>query len=124
MNRTPHRFLPASLLLAALLSACSYFSQTPDADLVSRVHREVPIGMSTDDAELKLGAMDFSCSAQRGAYTDEQGKDHEDAHYMRCLRKPARIGFACENRDQVIMVPSPTGKVSSVDVIRGPNCQP
>jgi hypothetical protein len=115
--------LYAALPLAATLAACSYFSQTPDVDLVARIHREIAPGMTTDEAELKLGALDFSCGEQRGAYTDERGTDHENAHYLRCLRKPPRIGFACENRDQVIIVPSATGKVTSVDVIRGPDCQ-
>ncbi|WP_028081372.1 hypothetical protein [Solimonas soli] len=122
MNRT---LLPM-LLLPLALGACSYFSQTPDSALVTRVHQEIPVGVSTDDAEIKLGAMDFACSPvlKHGAYTDERGVDHENARYMQCLRKPSRIGFACENRDQVLIVPTADGKVGSIDVIRGPNCQP
>jgi len=120
MNRT---LLP--LFLLPLVAACSYFSQTPDSALVERVHREIPVGMSTDDAEIKLGAMDFACSAtlKHGAFTDEHGVEHENQRYMQCLRKPARIGFACENRDQVLIVPTKSGKVDAITVIRAPDCR-
>ncbi|MFT4045191.1 MAG: hypothetical protein QM661_00685 [Solimonas sp.] len=120
MNRTA--LLPISLLPLAL-AACSYFSQTPDSALVTRVHQQIPVGISTDDAEIALGTMDFACAPRRGAYTDEHGVDHENAHYLQCLRKPSGVGFACENRDQVLIVPTPDDKVASVDVVRGPNCQ-
>src|SRR3546814_3581339 len=33
----------------ALFSGCSLFSLTPDADVVARVHQQVPIGSSLED---------------------------------------------------------------------------
>ena len=113
----------AVVLSALLLGACSYFSQTPDRDLVDRVHREVPIGISVDAAESQLAGLDFTCAGRRGAYTDERGTNHEDAHFLLCTRRPATISFACENRDQVVIVPGDTGKVRAVEVTRGPDCQ-
>lgn len=116
--------LPAAVLLSALLGACAYFSTTPDVDLVSRVHREVPIGMDIDEAAAALAGLDFSCgSVRHGAYTDENGRNHEDSRFMQCTKRPGTVSFACENRDQVVLVPGTTGKLTAVEVTRGPDCQ-
>ncbi|HEY9547367.1 MAG TPA: hypothetical protein VIR56_15255 [Solimonas sp.] len=106
----------------ALFSGCSLFSLTPDADVVARVHQQVPIGSSLDSAEANLADIGFSCARQRGAYTDERGNDHEDARFMRCTRRPGTISVACANRDQVVVVPGDTGKVVAVEVSHGPDC--
>jgi hypothetical protein len=106
----------------AMTLGCSYFSLTPDADVVSRVHREVPIGTSIDTAEANLANLGFACVKQRGAYTDERGNDHEDARFLQCTRRPGTVSFACENRDQVVVVPGSTGKVEAVEVTHGPDC--
>lgn len=106
----------------ALLAGCSLFSLTPNADVVADVHRQVPIGISVDSAEANLADLGFSCSRQRGAYTDESGNDHEDAHFMRCARRPGRVSVACANRDQVVVVPGDTDKVVAVEVSHGPDC--
>lgn len=105
-----------------LLAGCSLFSLTPDADVVAQVHRQVPLGISLDSAEANLAALGFNCARQRGAYTDEHGNDHEDAHFMRCARRPGTISVACANRDQVVVVPGDTGKVTAVEVSHGPDC--
>lgn len=106
----------------ALLGGCSMFSLTPDADVVAQVHQQVPTGISLDSAEANLAGLGFQCAHQRGAYTDEQGNDHEDAHFMRCARRPGTISVACANRDQVVVVPGDTGKVVAVEVSHGPDC--
>ncbi|WP_028006336.1 hypothetical protein [Solimonas flava] len=112
------------LALAGLLAACSYFSQTPEPDVVSRVHREVPIGLDFEEATARLSSLNFSCGPfKRGAYTDESGRDHEDARFMQCTKRPAKISFACENRDQVVLLPGAGGTVAGVEVTRGPDCQ-
>ncbi|NGY03625.1 hypothetical protein [Solimonas terrae] len=114
--------LAAAFATAALLGGCSLFSLTPDADVVAQVHRQVPVGASLDTAEANLASLGFSCSPQRGAYTDERGNDHENAHFLQCARRPGTISFACENRDQVVVVPGDTGKVAAVEVSHGPDC--
>lgn len=117
-------FRPAwRAIVASLgLAGCSYFSVTPDADVVERVHREVPLGISLDAAEAKLGGLGFGCTNQHGAYTDERGRNHENARFLRCTRRPGRISFACENRDQVVVVPDDSGRVTAIEVGRGPDC--
>jgi hypothetical protein len=107
---------------AATLTGCSLFSLTPDADVVAEIHRQVPVGISVDSAEANLAGLGFDCHPQRGAYTDERGNDHENAHFLQCARRPKTIGFACENRDQVVVVPGDTGKVAAVEVSHGPDC--
>lgn len=104
------------------LGACSWFSQTPGADVVARVHREVPPGISLDEAEANLAGLGFDCAMRHGAYTDERGVDHEDARFLQCTRRPGTVSFACENRDQVVVVPGSTGRVEAVEVGRGPDC--
>lgn len=106
-----------------VFSGCSLFSLTPDAEVVAKVHQQVPLGSSLDSAEANLADLGFSCvRQQRGAYTDEQGTDHEDARFMRCTRRPGTISVACANRDQVVVVPGDTGKVAAVEVSHGPDC--
>jgi hypothetical protein len=114
--------IAAGVTITALCTGCSLFSLTPDADVVAEVHRQVPVGISVDSAEANLAGLGFNCSPQRGAYTDERGNDHEDAHFLQCVRRPKTIGFACENRDQVVVVPGDTGKVAAVEVSHGPDC--
>ena len=122
MKPTLRCLAPLSLAALAALAACSQFSTTPSAPVVDEIHREIPLGLSVDEAETRLGTLGFSCSERRGAYTDEGGRNHEDARFRLCTRRPGAISFACANRDQVVLVPGATGKLDAVEVIRGPDC--
>lgn len=118
--KTTIRLTVAATLAA--LSACNSFSTTPSPAVVEDIHREIPLGLTIDEAETRLGALGFACSERRGAYTDEAGRSHEDARFRLCTRRPGAISFACANRDQVVLLPGATGKLDAVEVQRGPDC--
>lgn len=115
-------FRLTALACVCTLTACSLFSTSPSASLVTQIHREVPTGLGIDEAELRMSALGFGCSERHGAYTDEGGHNHENVTFRQCTRRPGTVSFACANRDQVIIVPGPTGKVTDVEVLRGPDC--
>ncbi|MDR3414910.1 MAG: hypothetical protein P4L83_01880 [Nevskia sp.] len=113
------------LAAALLLGGCSWLSRTyndtVDVDTSERVHTSVPVGTTMETAEARLSAQGFNCENRTGDFIDEQGRNRKAPHFLSCVRRPNRIGFACENRDQVIVVPS-NGVADEIDVTRGPDC--
>ncbi|MBL6752194.1 MAG: hypothetical protein ISP90_16870 [Nevskia sp.] len=119
---------PASMLplvCAVLLAGCTYvrdtFSQTVDNQVQDKVHAAVPIGTPMDTAEARLASMDFSCQVRQGNFTDEHGHQQSAPRFLACTRRAGMVSFACENRDQVVVVPN-NGVVDEVEVLRGPDC--
>jgi len=117
----------AAMALAAVLAlgGCSWLSrtynETVSPDTVEHIHASVPVGTPMDTAEARLSALGFDCENRTGNYTDERGRGRSAPRFLSCVHRPAAIGFACENRDQVIVVPS-GGVADEVNVTRGPTC--
>ncbi|SEP77964.1 hypothetical protein SAMN04488038_101462 [Solimonas aquatica] len=106
-----------------LLAACSLFNPKPDAALVSQVHAALPLGMTLEKAEETLHQMNFDCERRHGAYTDEAGGNHEDQRFALCVQRPTKlVSFACDNRNQVVLVPDANQNLAVVAVSRGPYC--
>lgn len=113
--------LAASSLL--LLSACSWLNPKPDPALIQQVHAAVRVGMSLEKAEETLHQMNFDCERQHGAYTDEDGFNHEDQRFALCVQRPDTVvSFTCDNRNQVVLVPDAQQNVATMAVSRGPHC--
>ena len=121
------RILPLAAGLAAscLLSGCAWlhdtFSSSVDEKTVGKIHGEVPIGTPMDAAEARLSSQGFDCGTRTGNFTDELGRNRNAERFMLCVRRAAKLSFACENRDEVVVVPS-GGVADEVDVVRGANC--
>jgi hypothetical protein len=113
--------LPAALLIAG----CSYlhgtFDQSVDPNTSDHIHASVPIGTSMGDAGATLSAEGFNCEMRTGNFTDEQGHSRTASSFLSCVQRAGKYSFACENRDQVVVVPS-GGVVDEVAVVRGPDC--
>jgi hypothetical protein len=124
MSPSPTRFA-AWLAVATLCGGCSYvhdtFSQTVDPGTSDRIHAAVPIGTTMTAAEARLSSLGFNCGDRTGNYTDETGHGRSAGDFLSCVKRPSQLSFACENRDQVVVVPN-AGVVDEVDVVRGPDC--
>ncbi|MDI3258194.1 MAG: hypothetical protein QJR02_00495 [Sinobacteraceae bacterium] len=113
---------------ALLVGACSGlgwigqgFGQSVDPRERERIHAAVPVGISSDEAEAKLSGLGYGCTARQGNFVDESGNQRSAARFLACVAKPGRWSFACENRDEVVVVVK-DGIVDEVDAVRGPNC--
>jgi hypothetical protein len=106
------------------VGGCSFFSTEPDAGMVRDVHKAAPRGVLMDTAESDLGGLGFTCSYRQGEYEDEAGATRSAPHFLLCERRPGAFSFNCENRDHVVVLPSSTGTVDTVNVSRGPSCSP
>lgn len=105
-----------------LLGACSAFSTTPEPQLVSKVHHQIPLGLDLPEARSRLSDLGFSCEDRRGDYTAEDGSTRSDQQFVQCTRRPGTVSIACANRDQVVLKPTADSKVGAVEVTRGPHC--
>ena len=120
--------LRAALLFSAFaLGGCNWlhdtFNDSTSSGSVDRVHAAVRQGMTMDEAEAHLSGLDFDCGPRQGNFVDEHGASRSAPRFLSCTSRPRTISFACENRDQVIVVPN-NGVVDEVDVLRGPDCTP
>ena len=131
MSPHPARFT-AGLAAAFLISGCSSFSglhdyvrstfsQTVDPKTNDHVHASVPIGTTMVAAEATLSSQGYNCDTRTGNFTDELGRSRSASRFLSCVQRAGKVSFACENRDQVVVVPS-GGVVDEVDVVRGPDC--
>ena len=124
MSPSPAR-LAAGLAAAFLITGCSYlhdtFNQTADQKTVDQIHAAIPVGSTMDAAEASLSSQGFNCDTRTGNFTDELGHNRNAPRFLSCVRRAGKISFACENRDQVVVIPS-GGVVDEVDVVRGPDC--
>lgn len=124
MSPHPAR-LAAGLAATFLIAGCSYlnstFNQTVDPNTRDRIHASVPIGTTMETAEAALSAQGFNCEMRTGNYTDELGHNRNAPHFLSCVQRAGKISFACENRDQVVVVPN-NGVADEVNVVRGPDC--
>lgn len=121
--------LAAGLAAIFLISGCSTlrsymnstFSQTPDPKTSGHVHASVPIGTTMVAAEATLSSQGYNCDTRTGNFTDELGRNRSASRFLSCVQRAGKVSFACENRDQVVVVPS-GGVVDEVNVVRGPDC--
>lgn len=121
--------LAAGLAAIFLVSGCSTlhdymhstFSQTVDPKTNDHVHASVPIGTTMVAAEATLSSQGYNCDTRTGNFTDELGRSRSASRFLSCVQRAGKVSFACENRDQVVVVPS-GGVVDEVDVVRGPDC--
>jgi hypothetical protein len=115
----------AGLAASCLLAGCSWlhdtFSSSVDAKTAEKIHGAIPIGTTMVAAEARLSSQGFDCGNRTGNFTDELGRNRSAPGFMLCVRRAAKLSFACENRDEVVVVPS-GGVVDEVDVVRGANC--
>lgn len=109
------------LVTLAILAGCTLFSQTPSPDVQHQVRAAISYGMSAETADSKLSGLGFACSKRQGNYLDESGHTRSAEHFLFCERRPGKISFACENRDQVTAVLR-NGVVAAIEVTRGPSC--
>lgn len=115
---TFRRYAPLAVLL---LAGCSYFSQTVEPDVRAKVLDGVQVGMPMETAESHILSLGFQCSQGHGSFIDEHGDERVADHFLSCVRRPGRISFACENRDEVYVIPN-RGVVDEIHVTRGPSC--
>ncbi len=117
--------LAASFLIAGCSTLTSYmhstFNQTVDPKTSDHVHASVPIGTTMVAAEATLSSQGYNCDTRTGNFTDELGHDRSAPRFLSCVQRAGKVSFACENRDQVVVVPS-GGVVDEVNVVRGPDC--
>jgi hypothetical protein len=117
--------LAATLATALALSGCSFlrdtFSSGVDSKTNSQVHSSVPVGTTMDAAEARLSAIGFNCETRTGNFTDELGRNRNAPRFMACTKRAGKLSFACENRDEVVVLPA-GGVVDEVNVVRGANC--
>lgn len=120
--------LAASLLIAGCSTFSglhdyvnSTFSQTVDPKISDHVHSSVPIGTTMVAAEATLSSQGYNCDTRTGNFTDELGRNRSASRFLSCVQRAGKLSFACENRDQVVVLPS-GGVVDEVDVVRGPDC--
>lgn len=115
----------AGLAASVLIAGCSYlhdtFNQTIDPNTSDRLHGAVPIGTPMTTAEARLSSQGFNCDMRGGNFTDEHGRNRSAPSFLSCVRRAGQLSFACENRDQVVVVPN-GGVVDELDVVRGPDC--
>lgn len=109
------------LVTLAVLAGCTLFSQTPSPDVQHQVRAAISYGMSAETADSKLSGLGFACSKRQGNYLDEGGHTRSAEHFLFCERRPGKISFSCENRDQVTAVLR-NGVVAAIEVTRGPSC--
>lgn len=124
MSHSPARFA-AGLAATVLIAGCSYlhdtFNQTVDQKTIDHIHAAVPVGSTMEAAEATLSSESFNCGTRTGNFTDELGRNRNAPRFLSCVQRAGKISFACENRNQVVVVPS-GGVVDEVDVVRGPDC--
>ena len=117
--------LAATFLIAGCSTLTSYmhstFNQTVDPKTSNHVHASVPIGATMVAAEATLSSQGYNCDTRTGNFTDELGRDRSAPRFLSCVQRAGKVSFACENRDQVVVVPS-GGVVDEVNVVRGPDC--
>jgi len=117
--------LAATFLIAGCSTLNSYmhstFNQTVDPQVSDKVHASVPIGTTMVAAEATLSSQGYNCDTRTGNFTDEFGHDRSAPRFLSCVQRAGKVSFACENRDQVVVVPS-GGVVDEVNVVRGPDC--
>jgi hypothetical protein len=117
--------LAAIFLIAGCSTLTSYmhstFNQTVDPRTSDHVHASVPIGTTMVAAEATLSSQGYNCDTRTGNFTDELGRDRSAPRFLSCVQRAGKVSFACENRDQVVVVPS-GGVVDEVNVVRGPDC--
>lgn len=115
----------AALAASCLLAGCAWlhdtFSSSVDEKTAGKIHAAVPIGTTMDAAEARLSAQGFDCGMRTGNFNDELGRNRSAERFMLCVRRAAKLSFACENRDEVVVVPS-GGVADEVEVVRGANC--
>jgi hypothetical protein len=115
----------AGVAAACLTAGCSWlhdtFSSSVDSKTAERVHSAVPIGTTMDAAEARLSGQGFDCGMRTGNFTDERGRDRSAERFLLCARRAGKLSFACENRDEVVVLPA-GGVADEVDVVRGANC--
>jgi len=124
MSPHPAR-LAAGLAAGLLITGCSYvhdtFNQTVDPNTSDRIHDKLPIGTPMTTAEARMSAQGYNCDTRSGNFTDEHGHVRSGTDFLSCVKRAGQLSFACENRDQVVVLPS-GGVVDEVDVVRGPDC--
>jgi hypothetical protein len=122
---TPILHRCGAALSLALLGGCSFlhdtFSQTVDPSTSARIHKAVPVGTTMVAAEAQLSSLDFDCVNRTGDFTDENGSARNAPSFLSCTQRAGKISFSCENRNQVVVVPS-GGVADEVHVLRGPSC--
>jgi len=115
----------AGLAATVLIAGCSYlhdtFSSSVDSKTSQSVHSAIPVGTTMDTAEARLSSQGFDCGMRTGNFTDELGRDRSAPRFLSCVRRAGKLSFACENRDEVVVLPS-GGVVDEVNVVRGANC--
>lgn len=115
----------AGLAASLLIAGCSWmhetFSSSVDSKTASGVHSAIPIGTTMDAAEARLSSQGFDCGMRTGNFTDELGHNRSAARFLSCVKRAGKYSFACENRDEVVVIPS-GGVVDEVNVVRGANC--
>lgn len=115
----------AATLAAALLAGCGFlhdtFNPSVDSKTADRIHGSVPVGTTMDAAEARLAAQGFNCETRTGNFLDENGHTRKASRFLFCVQRASRLSFACENRDEVVVVPN-QGVVDDVEVVRGANC--
>ena len=115
----------AALAAPCLLAGCAWlhdtFSSSVDEKTAGKIHAAIPIGTTMDAAEARLSSQGFDCGMRTGNFTDELGRNRSAGRFMVCVRRAGKLSFACENRDEVVVVPS-GGVADEVEVVRGANC--
>jgi hypothetical protein len=115
----------AGLAASMLIAGCSYlhdtFSSSVDSKTSQSVHSAIPVGTTMDTAEARLSSQGFDCGMRTGNFTDEFGRNRSAPRFLSCVRRAGKLSFACENRDEVVVLPS-GGVVDEVNVVRGANC--
>ena len=119
------------LLAAAPRCGCAWFSDTYNSTFSQsvgsktdeQIHALAPVGTPMEDAEARLDSRGFDCTPRTGHFIDEHDRDRSADRFLACVQRPSRLGFTCENRDQVIVVDA-RGVVDEIDVLRGPDCTP
>jgi hypothetical protein len=115
----------AGLAASVLIAGCSYlhdtFASSVDTRTVQSVHSAIPVGTTMDAAEARLSSQGFDCGMRTGNFTDELGRSRSAERFLACVRRAGKLSFACENRDEVVVLPS-GGVVDEVNVVRGANC--
>lgn len=115
----------AGLAATLLLAGCGWlhdtFSQSVDGKTSDRIHGSIPVGTTMIAAEASLSSQGFNCETRTGNFTDERGRNRNAERFLSCRQRASRLSFACENRDEVVVLPS-NGVVDEVDVVRGASC--
>lgn len=115
--------MPARLAgfgLVLLLSGCALSPVTLDTRQVINDH--VHTGMTMPDARAELESLDYRCELRSGSWFDAEGREHPlKGDFISCTKQPGWIGFVCNERTRVILVPNGT-RLGRVSIYKAPSC--